>query len=434
MSALSTADEYSESNRRERLLLALATAFVFLNAVSYSLGEAGGLTWSYLALPAGWLVVVVIAHLLLSRFRPLREPFIFPLLALMMGWSLLMQARLAPNFLGRQFVWFALGVAALTAITIIPRDLRWLREFRYTWLLIGLALLAATLLFGVNPTGFGAPLWLKVPLLPNAYIQPSELLKLLLVIFLSSYFDDREHLLWLIDAGLTKRLTFLLPLALMWGLCIVLLVWQRDLGTATLFFVVFLAMLYLATGAKRYLLGGLMLLLIAGVIGYFAFDVVALRVNAWWNPWLDADNRAYQIVQSLYALAAGNVIGQGVGQGFPDFVPVVHSDFIFAAIGEEWGLVGSLGVLACFAILVYRGMRIANNSQRAFDLYLAAGMTLMLGAQAFLIMAGVAKLLPLTGVTLPFLSYGGSSLLVSCLMAGLLMFLSTGERAAEESL
>jgi cell division protein FtsW (lipid II flippase) len=433
VSVLPTADLFWENNRRERLLLALAAAFVFLNAASYSLGEVNGLVWSYFAAPASWLVIVLIAHLLLSRYRPMREPFIFPLLALMMGWSLLMQSRLAPNFLGRQFIWFALGVATLTAITIIPRDLRWLREFRYTWLLLGLALLAATLLFGVNPTGFGPPLWLKVPFLPDAYFQPSELLKLVLVIFLSSYFDDREHLLWLIDAGLTRRLTFLLPLALMWGLSIVLLIYQRDLGTATLFFVVFLAMLYLATGAQRYIFGGLLLLLIAGVIGYFAFDVVALRVDAWWNPWLDADNRAYQIVQSLYALAAGNVIGQGMGQGFPDFVPVVHSDFIFAAIGEEWGLVGSLGVLALFAVLVHRGMRIANQSQRAFDLYLAAGMTLMLGTQAFLIMGGVTKLLPLTGVTMPFLSYGGSSLLVSCLMAGLLMFLSASEAAPEES-
>jgi cell division protein FtsW len=183
-------------------------------------------------------------------------------------------------------------------------------------------------------------------------------------------------------------------------------------------------LLYLATGEKWYVMGGVALLLVAGVIGYFAFDVVALRVDAWYNPWPDADDRAFQIVQSLYALAAGGIIGQGVGQGFPDYIPVVHSDFAFAAIAEEWGLVGSIGVVGCFAVLAYRGLKIASRARRPFRVYLAAGITVLISAQAFLIMAGVSKLLPLTGVTLPFVSYGGSSLLISSIMMGLLLYLS----------
>jgi cell division protein FtsW (lipid II flippase) len=292
-------------------------------------------------------------------------------------------------------------------------------------LTIGLVLLAATLLFGVNPSGAGAALWLQIPLLEGVYFQPSELLKLLLVVFLASYFDEQEQLAGIRAAREGRsHLTFLAPLLLMWGFSILLLVWQRDLGAASIFFVTFLTLLYLATGQWRYVAGGLALMVVAGIAGYFLFSVVELRVQAWLNPWPDATDRAFQIVQSLYALAAGGVTGQGVGQGFPYYIPVVHSDFVFAAVAEEWGMVGSIAVLSAFAILGHRGLRIAALSPRAFNVYLAAGITVLFCTQAFLIMAGVTRLLPLTGVTLPFMSYGGSSLLISGVMLGLLLYLS----------
>jgi cell division protein FtsW (lipid II flippase) len=360
------------------------------------------------------------AHYLLGRFKPRRDPFLLPVMGLLNGWGLLLIDRLAVNFLGRQVVWVVLSMAVMLAMTILPNHLRPLRDYRYTWLTFGLLLLAATLLFGVNPSGFGAELWLPLPVIGRVFFQPSELLKLLLVIFLASYFDEREPLL-----RQSKRpLPYLAPLLLMWGFCMMLLVWQRDLGAATLFFIVFLALLYLATGDKRYIWGGLGLLLAASIFAYYLFDVVALRVDAWLNPWPDAENRAFQIVQSLYALAAGGVGGQGIAQGFPDYIPVVHSDFAFAAIAEEWGLVGTLGVVACFALLAYRGMRVAALAQRPFHQYLAAGITILFSAQALLIMGGITRLLPLTGVTLPFVSYGGSSLLLSGVMGGLLLYLS----------
>lgn len=412
---------------RERRLLLLAALFLGLNALALSVATTRGVVWAHFWAPAGWLVVMLLAHLLLNHFRPLRDPLLLPLIGFMMGWGLLLQDRLAPNFLGRQFVWFALGSFLLVLVAIWPRNLRWLRRYRYSWLTIGILLLVATLLFGVNPAGYGAALWLKLPFIPGVYFQPSELLKLLLVVFLASYFDEREQLAPLSGIARLRSLAFLAPLGLMWGLCIVLLIWQRDLGAATLFFMAFLAMLYLATGDRWYVLGGLLMMLVAGIIGYFAFDLVALRVDAWINPWPDADDRAFQIVQSLYAIGAGNVLGQGIGQGFPDYIPVVHSDFVFAAVAEEWGLVGSLAVAGCFAVLAHRGLRIASRSRRPFRLYLAAGITILFAVQAFLIMAGVTKLLPLTGVTLPFMSYGGSSLVMSCVMAGLLLYLSTAE-------
>jgi cell division protein FtsW (lipid II flippase) len=318
-----------------------------------------------------------------------------------------------------------LGTAVLLVVAILPRNLRLLRRYRYTWLTGGLLLLATTFLFGVNPSGFGATLWLPVPFIGQVYFQPSELLKLLLVVFLASYFDEREALLRFGGrSGRFGSLPYLAPLLLMWGFCMLLLVWQQDLGAATLFFIVFLALLYLVTGDLRYIGGGLFLLLVASAFAYFAFDVVALRVDAWWNPWPDANDRAFQIVQSLYALSSGGIAGQGVALGFPEYIPVVHSDFVFAAIGEEWGLIGSLGIVACFTLLAHRGLRIASVARRPFRRYLAAGITILFSAQSLLIMGGVTKLLPLTGVTLPFVSYGGSSLLIGSFMIGLLLYLS----------
>ncbi|MCB8967302.1 MAG: FtsW/RodA/SpoVE family cell cycle protein [Ardenticatenaceae bacterium] len=419
----STSEDLIETNnRRELTLLMLAAAFVFVNAIALSLVRGDGTT-SHLWGPCVWLVGTAGAHLLLRQAQANRDPLLLPIFALLTGWGIVLIDRLAPNFLLRQVVWVGLGTAVFLAITLLPHNLNWLRHYRYTWLIGGLLLLAATLLFGVNPTGFGAALWLPLP--GPIFFQPSELLKLLLVVFLASYFDERESLLRLGNGrGLFTALPYLAPLLVMWGFCMVLLVWQQDLGAATLFFILFLALLYLATGDKRYVLGGVALLLLAGIAAYFLFAVVALRVDAWWNPWPEADNRAFQIVQSLYALAAGSIVGQGIGQGFPDYIPVVHSDFAFAAIAEEWGLIGSIGITAVFALLAYRGMRIALLAQRPFHTYLAAGITILFSAQALLIMGGVTKLLPLTGVTLPFVSYGGSSLFISSVMAGLLLYLS----------
>ena len=420
-------EEVQEQNgRREGLLLILAAAFVFVNAIGLSLSVSGQVAWQHLWAPTAWLGVMAMSHLLLHRTKPHRDPYIFPLYAFLTGWGLILIDRLAANFLGRQVIWLILATAVFLAVSIIPKNLRWLRRYRYTWLILGLLLLSATLIFGVNPSGYGAALWLPIPFFGHVYFQPSELLKLLLIVFLASYFEEREGLLRVsTHNGLHGSLPYLAPLLLMWGFCIILLVWQRDLGAATIFFVVFLTLLYLATSERRYVFLGIGLMGIAAVFAYFAFqDLVALRIDAWWNPWPDANDRAFQIVQSLYALAAGHVFGQGVGQGSPYYIPVVHSDFVFAAVAEEWGLIGGMGIIISFLLLTYRGLKLAILAQRPFYQYLAAGITILFTAQTLLIMGGVTKLLPLTGVTLPFVSYGGSSLLISGVMLGLLMFVS----------
>ena len=430
-------DIHEINGRREGMLLLIVAAFVFSNALALSVALDGQLLWQHLQGPLIWLITIVVTHFLLLRFRPQHDPFYLPLYALLSGWGILLIDRLAPNFLARQTMWVVLGSIILLVVTIMPSDLRPLRRYRYTLLIAGLLLLASTLIFGINPSGYGAALWLPIPLPytgPVYFFQPSELLKLLLVIFLASYFAERESLLRQSrQRGLLGTLPYLAPLLLMWGFCMILLVWQRDLGAAALFFIIFLSLLYLATGDRRYVIAGFFLLLLAGIFAYYLFDVVALRVNAWWNPWPDALDRAYQIVQSLYAIASGGLIGHGAGQGFPYYIPVVHSDFVFAAVAEEWGLVGSIALVAVFMLLAYRGMRQAMQKQHPFRSYLAVGITLLFSVQALLIMGGVTKLLPLTGVTLPFISYGGSSFIISSIMLGLLLYMSGDEagRAAD---
>ena len=410
----------------ELLFFLIAGLFVGINGLALALARDGSWFaphhWAILA----WGGIMGVMLLLFRRYRRRHDPLILPLIGFLMGWGIILMARLAPVFLWRHFLWMSLGALALTSIALLPANLDFLRRYRYTWLFAGLLLLTATLIFGVNPSGFGAALWLRFPLLPNVYFQPSELLKLLLLIFLASYFDGREQLLQVgqMRVGLLSAFPFLAPLLLMWGFCMILLVLQQDLGAATLFFLLFLTLLYVATGERLYWMAGLGLLLLAGIFAYTQFALVQLRIDAWWNPWPEATDRAYQIVQSLYALSAGGVLGQGIYQGFPEYIPVVHSDFVFAAIGEEWGLIGSLGILLCFLLLTYRGMRIALLVRRPFLSYLSAGIATMFTAQTLLIMGGVTKALPLTGVTLPFVSYGGSSMLVSCIMAGLLLRIS----------
>lgn len=411
---------------RERMLLLLAFGFVALNHVALILVR--GSSWISLWTLGLWLICAAAFHLALQRTTPRHDPLIVPLVMLLSGWGLTLVERLAPAFGTRQALWLLVSTFAAIAVTLLPPNLRILQRFRYTWLLAGLLLLGATLIFGVNPSGdpFAPRLWLGIF---GIYFQPSEALKLLLVIFLSSYLADKAALIVTTQIRIGQwrlpALSYIGPMLLMWGFCMILLVWQRDLGAASLFFLVFLAMLYIATEEPTYPLLGMILLIVAGIIGYRMFGVVRLRVDTWWNPWLDPDDRAFQIVQSLLAVAAGGVFGEGVGLGSPTYIPVVHSDFVFAAIAEEWGLLGALGVLICIIILVMRALRIAvENTRRPFRSLLAAGIGLLFAIQSILIMAGVLKLIPLTGITLPFVSYGGSSLLSSFVMVGLLLRLS----------
>ena len=417
--------------RLEPVLLALALAFHGLGALSLLLlGRSPGVL---LPAAAALALAAVAAHVWLNRVAPARDALLLPSAILLAGWGLLVIARVAPNFLGRQTAWLLVATIALLAVATRRDGLRWLRRFKYTWLILALGLLGMTLFLGVNPAGQGARLWLS---LAGLFVQPSEILRLLMVAFLAAFFSERTRL----DLGQTQdrlparsapailslidRLRTVAPSILMWLIAIALLATQQDLGAAALLLITFVAMLYLASGRAALPLLGMAALVIGGIAGYFASSRVAQRVDIWLNPWADPQDRSFQIVQSLIAVASGTVLGQGIGQGRPDYVPAIHTDFPFAAISEELGLFGSIGLLVIFAVLVLRGWRVAQRARTSYGMLLAGGLSVSLLAQLFVIVGGNLGLVPLTGVTLPFISYGGSSLLVSFITVGLLIRLS----------
>jgi cell division protein FtsW (lipid II flippase) len=421
--------------RRERRLLLLAFLFVAVGTAALVLAVPAFGAARAAALILSYTLSFAAAHVTLSRRLPHRDPLLLPTVAFLTGWGLLMVGRLAPNLLPRQATWLLLSTLAMIAVVQVgARDavpLRWLRRYRYTWLFAGLLLLAATLVLGVNPGSAGPRLWLGVG---GVYFQPSEPLKLLLVVFLASYLAERRELLKVTGHRIGRLtlppLAYTGPLVVMFGLTLLLLAAQQDLGAAMLLFLTFLAMLYLATSQWGYLVGGVILFLLAGVIGYQNSARVAIRIQIWLFPWPDAADRAFQVVQSLLAFGAGGIFGQGLGLGRPTYIPAVHTDFVFAAVAEEFGLLGTLALIALYGVLLARGLRAALRAPRLFERFLAAGLTAGWGIQAWIIMAANAKLVPIAGVTLPFLSYGGSSLLATFIAVGLLLVVSAGTAPA----
>jgi cell division protein FtsW (lipid II flippase) len=286
-------------------------------------------------------------------------------------------------------------------------------------------LVLATFVLGIDLNESGMRLWLGAG---GVYFQPSELLKIILVVFLAAYLAEKRELIVLTGLRVgpfrLPPLPYLLPLLLVWLISLGLVVIQRDLGAALLFFGIFLAMLYVATARVTYVLAGLGAFALGGVLCYRLFEHVRDRVAIWLDPWADAQGRGYQVVQALIALGAGGVLGTGLGYGYPEYIPAVHTDFVIAAIGEEFGLLGTLAVVGLYLLLVYRGFRIALRAPDAYLQLLATGLSTVLALQALVILGGTTRLIPLTGITLPFISYGGSSLLANYLIVGLLLRVS----------
>lgn len=437
--------------RSERLLLTAALFMGWLGAILLMLADSATYnlrsTLSPISVIALLTVLAVGLHLWANIVAANRDPFLLPATVLLSAIGLLAISRVAPNFLLRQIIWLVIGFGLMGLVITNDTPLRWLRRFKYTWLILSLILLAATLFLGVNPTGSGARLWLQIA---SVFVQPSESLRLLMIAFLASFLAERptvgSRAPSLFDIGnaihiqgLRPKLRHILhvlnlrhifdsnlaPSVLMWLIASALLFTQQDLGAAVLLLSTFVTMLYLGTGRRRLPLFGLIVIGIAGYIGYFLSARVAQRIDIWLNPWPDAQDRAFQVVQSLIAVANGGLFGQGLGQGSPDYVPAVHTDFPFAFIMEEMGLLGGIAVLVLFAILSLRGWRIAQQTSNRFEQLLAGGIAASIAIQVFVIVGGNLKVLPLTGVTLPLISYGGSSLCISLIAVGLLLRLST---------
>lgn len=357
------------------------------------------------------------AHRAANRHLPERDPYLLPAAGLLSGWGLLTIWRLDEDYGLRQTIWLAISVIIFISALYLPKNLAFLRRYKYILLSSGLLITALTLFFGTNPLGVGPHLWLGCC---GVYFQPSEPLKLLLVIYLSAYLADRASIR-------LSSLPLLVPTLVVTGVALLLLLVQRDLGTASIFVSIFTTIIFLATGKRRILLSIIVFLALALAVGYFFIDVIQVRVEAWLDPWADPSGQSFQIIQSLLAIANGGTLGRGLGIGSPLLVPVAISDFIFAAIAEETGLAGTMGLLALIWLILARGMIIALRSADRFRRYLAAGVVTYFGIQSAFIIGGNLRLLPLTGVTLPFVSYGGSSLLTSFIALVILLIISNME-------
>ncbi len=365
-----------------------------------------------------WVILVFIANKVIQKKYSEADAYIFPAAALLSGWGLLTIWRLDSYFGMRQTIWFTVSMCAfIFTIQFLP-NLSFLRKYKYVFLTSGAIITALTLIFGTNPLGFGPRLWLGVS--NNIYFQPSEPLKILFVIYLSAYLADRAN----IDLFSSP---LLIPTLFVTGMALLLLIVQRDLGTASIFILIFTIFIYIATGKRRILIASVLALFTALLIGYFFISIVQIRVIGWLNPWEDPTGNSYQIIQSLLAVANGSTIGRGLGIGSPLLVPVSISDFIFSAITEETGLIGSLCLILLIWLILARGMMASLKAPDKFRRYLAAGIVAYLGIQSILIIGGNIRLLPLTGVTLPFVSYGGSSLLTSFIALFLLLNISNIE-------
>lgn len=409
-------------NRRnmELLFLCLAAVPVVLLYALYIVNDNVALSLGTLAVPVGLFVAFAAAHVAVRILAPDADPVILPVVFLLSGIGIAFVTRLAPDLAENQVLWLFISVAAMIATLFFVRNLDKLADYKYTLGLVGVILLILPMIIGTEKNG--SKLWLTFG---SFSFQPGELAKILIVLFLAFYLASNREALSVtahrVGPFRIPRFRMLLPLFIMWGISLLIVIFERDLGSALLFFMYFVVMLYVATGRWSYVFIAIVLLVIGFFFCYHFFSHVKIRVDIWLDPWTDAQNSGYQIVQSLYSIADGDLVGTGIGKGMPTLIPFVESDFLFSAIAEEMGLLGASAVIILYMLFCVRGFATAARAKSDSSAFAAVGLTTVIGFQAFLIIAGVTKLLPLTGVTLPFMSQGGSSLLSSFIIVGLLL-------------
>jgi peptidoglycan glycosyltransferase len=370
----------------------------------------------------------------MRKLAPYADPILLPTAALLNGVGYVFIARLNRHLAGLQALWTAIGVGAFLLTLFVVRRARDLERYRYIFALLGIGLLLMPLLPVVGTNINGARLWIRVG---GVTFQPGELAKIALAIFFASYMVERGELLakgtLRIGRFLVLDPKYIAPVLVAWGLSLMIFLFENDLGSSFLFFALFIGMLWVTTGRNAYLgLGAVLFGLGAG----FALKVIGHakgRLHSWLNPWplYNVPNGGYQTIQGWFAMAGGGVFGDGPGRGSPQRIPAVATDFIFAAIAEELGLLGAAAVLAAYLLMVGTGLRIAVRCERDFEKLLATGLSIILGIQSFVIIGGVTRLIPLTGVTLPFISYGGSSLIANYILLALLLRISNDSSTPE---
>ena len=419
------------SRRTTELLLLIAAAFpVTLLYAMYVVTTGAALSFQTLAVPLGLFAAFAAAHIGVRIFAPGADPAILPVVFTLSGIGITFVTRLQPDASLGQVIFLFLGVALMVGTLAVVKNLEVIKRYKYVLGIAGIILLVLPMFIGTEI--YGSKLWIKIG---GFQFQPGEFAKVLIVLFLAGYLAENRELLSISNRTVLgikfPRLRLLYPLFIVWGVCLLVVAFERDLGSALLFYTIFLIMLYVATGRVSYVIVGLALLAVGAFGMYQIMSHVQVRVAIWLDPFSDAQNLGYQIVQSLYSLADGGLAGVGIGKGMADIIPVVASDMIFAAIGEEMGLLGGSAVLLLFMLFAVRGLTTAARAKSDLAAFSAAGLTAAISFQAFTIVGGVTKLIPLTGVTLPFMSQGGSSLLASFVIVALL--LRAGDEATGRS-
>ncbi len=434
------------SNRRnvERNLLVVALLVGVLAYATVDIVVLGSLSPDFGIAIAVFSALLVIAHLGVRLLAPFADPFILPAVVMLnlLGLVMIHRLDLADQLRAQangtdlpradaeaQFTWLMLAVALFVLTLLIIRDHRRLQRYTYTAALVGVFLLLLPLVPGIGTSINGATLWIQVG--PFSF-QPSELSKILLTIFFAGYLVLKRESMAIVRTkflGLgIPRGRDLGPIVVAWAFALVILALEKDLGTALMFFGLFVVMVYVATGRRSWLVIGAGLLVIGGLLGYLVFSHVQLRVNIWLDTWSYAQDESFQLAQALFGLSSGGLLGSGWGSGYPQFVPFAKSDFIAAAIGEELGLAGMFAVILLYAIVVERGFRTAIAVRDPFGTLLAVGLSSVLALQTFVVIGGVTRLIPLTGLTTPFLAYGGSALLANWVTVALLLRISDRAR------
>lgn len=433
-------------NRRNVELLLLAGA-ILIGLYAYAnvdLAVEGRLPANFAAVAVGATVLLVGAHIAVRVLAAFADPVLLPAAALLnlLGLAMIHRLDLADEARAlanktpppsseatAQLTWTALALILFVILLVLVPDHRRLQRYTYTAMVAGVVLLLLPLVPFIGATVNGATLWIRLG--PLSF-QPSELAKIALTIFFAGYLVMKRDSLALVRTKVLglgmPRGRDLGPLLVAWLVSLGVLVFERDLGTALMFFGLFVAMLYVATARKSWLILGGVLFLGGAFLGYFLFGHVRVRVEVWLDTWSFASDQGYQIAQSLFGLANGGILGTGLGQGYPQFVPFAKTDFISAAFGEELGVTGFMAILLLYGVIVERGLRAAIACRDPFGKLLAVGIATVLALQVFVVVGGVTRLIPLTGLTTPFLSYGGSALVANWMMIALLMRISDRAR------
>jgi cell division protein FtsW (lipid II flippase) len=421
-----TESHAAPARRRTELgLILLAVVLIGGLYALAGLGKAGNLPANIGPFLGVIFALLFVAHLAMRRLAPNADPILLPTAGLLNGIGYVFIARLSTHEARLQAVWTAAGIAAFIATLIVVRRARDLERYRYSLAFAGIALLLLPLVPGIGEDINGARLWIHVG---SFNFQPGEIAKLALAIFFASVMVERADLL---SQG-TRRVgrflvldpRYLAPILAAWGLSLLIFLAENDLGSSFLFFALFIGMLWVATGRTYYLGLGAGLFAFGSFLALKVIGHAQSRVQAWLNPWPHASTSGYQLVQGWFAIAAGGLFGEGPGQSNASHLPEASTDLIFAVIADELGLVGATALLLGYLLMVGAGLRVAVRCDRPFEKLLATGLSLILGVQTFVIIGGVTRLIPLTGITLPFVSYGGSSLIANYILLALLLRIS----------